>query len=133
MTVIGTNVAAIRAGSASSSASLGLQKSMERLSTGKRINGASDDAAGLAIASKMTSQIKGMQQAVRNANDGISLAQTADSDLRELTNLVQRVRELAVKSASGTFSNNDRESRSDKRRVGKEGVSTCRYGGAPFK
>ncbi|HEY9581029.1 MAG TPA: flagellin [Rhizorhapis sp.] len=110
MTVIGTNVAAIRAGSASSSASLGLQKSMERLSTGKRINGASDDAAGLAIASKMTSQIKGMQQAVRNANDGISLAQTADSALGEITNLVQRVRELAVQSASGTLSNNDRES-----------------------
>src|SRR3546814_13563680 len=78
MTVIGTNVAAIRAGSASSSASLGLQKSMERLSTGKRINGASDDAAGLAIASKMTSQIKGMQQAVRNANDGNTLAQPAE-------------------------------------------------------
>src|SRR3546814_5995980 len=87
MTVIGTNVAAIRAGSASSSASLGLQKSMERLSTGKRINGASDDAAGLAIASKMTSQIKGMQQAVRNANDGISLAQTEDSALGEINNL----------------------------------------------
>src|SRR3546814_10877930 len=99
MTVIGTNVSAIRAGSASSSASLGLQKSMERLSTGKRINSAADDAAGLAIASKMTSQIKGMQQAVRNANDGISLAQTADSALGEISNLVQRVRELAVQSA----------------------------------
>src|SRR3546814_13214407 len=93
----------------------------------------------------MTSQIKGMQQAVRNANDGISLAQTADSALGEITNLVQRVRELAVQSASGTLSNNDRESiqleatellkqvndiagntRSEERRVGKECVSTCR-------
>ncbi|MBK5264635.1 MAG: flagellin FliC [Alphaproteobacteria bacterium] len=110
MTVIGTNVAAIRAGTASSSASMGLQKSMERLSTGKRINGASDDAAGLAIASKMTAQIKGMQQAVRNSNDGISLAQTADSALGEISNLVQRVRELAVQSANGTLSTDDRTS-----------------------
>jgi flagellin len=83
---------------------------MERLSTGKRINGAADDAAGLAIASKMTAQIKGMQQAVRNANDGISLAQTADSALGEISNLVQRVRELAVQSANGTLSTDDRTS-----------------------
>jgi len=110
MTVIGTNVAAIRAGTASSSAAMGLQNSMERLSTGKRINGASDDAAGLAIASKMTAQIKGMEQAVRNANDGISLAQTADSAMGEISNLVQRVRELAVQSANGTLSADDRTS-----------------------
>src|SRR3546814_18656958 len=101
MTVIGTNVSAIRAGSASSSASLGLQKSLERLSTGKRINSATDDAAGLAIASKMTSQIKGMSVAIRNANDGISLAPTADSSLGEISNLVQRLRDLAVPSANG--------------------------------
>lgn len=110
MTVIGTNVAAMRAGTAASNASLGLQKSMERLSTGKRINGAADDAAGLAIASKMTSQIKGMEQAVRNANDGISLAQTADSAMGEISNLVQRVRELAVQSANGTVGDTERES-----------------------
>ena len=110
MTVIGTNVAAIRAGTATSQASMGLQKSMERLSTGKRINGAADDAAGLAISSKMTSQIKGMEQAVRNANDGISLAQTADAAMGEISNLVQRVRELAVQASNGTLSNTDRES-----------------------
>lgn len=110
MTVIGTNVSAIRAGTATSQASQGLQKSMERLSTGKRINGAADDAAGLAIASKMTSQIKGMEQAVRNANDGISLAQTADSAMGEISNLVQRVRELAVQSANGTVGDTERES-----------------------
>lgn len=110
MTVIGTNVAAMRAGTAASNASIGLQKSMERLSSGKRINGAADDAAGLAIASKMTSQIKGMEQAVRNANDGISLAQTADAAMGEISNLVQRVRELAVQASNGTLSNTDRES-----------------------
>lgn len=110
MTVIGTNVAAIRAGTATSQASLSLQKSMERLSTGKRINGASDDAAGLAIASKMTSQIKGMQQAVKNANDGISLAQTADSAMGEIGNLVQRLRELSVQSSNGTLQQAQRDS-----------------------
>jgi flagellin len=89
---------------------MGLQKSMERLSSGKRINSSADDAAGLAIASKMTSQIKGMEQAVRNANDGISLAQTADAAMGEIGNLVQRVRELAVQASNGTLSNTDRES-----------------------
>ncbi len=78
MTVIGTNVAALRATNASNAASKALQTSIERLSTGKRINSAKDDAAGSAIASSLTSQIKGQSQAIRNANDGISLAQTAD-------------------------------------------------------
>ncbi len=76
MTVIGTNVAALRATNASNAASKALQTSIERLSTGKRINSAKDDAAGSAIASSMTSQIRGQSQAIRNANDGISLAQT---------------------------------------------------------
>ena len=108
MTVIGTNIAALRASNASSSASTSLEQSMERLSTGKRINSASDDAAGLAIASSLTSQIKGATQAIRNANDGISLAQTADGTLDETTNILQRLRELAVQSASGTYSDGDR-------------------------
>jgi flagellin len=81
---------------------------MERLSSGKRINSSKDDAAGLAIASKMTSQLRGMGQAVRNANDGISFAQTAEGALGEVTNMLQRVRELAVQSASGTYSSADR-------------------------
>jgi flagellin len=109
MTVIGTNISALRAANASTAASQSLSQSMERLSTGKRINSASDDAAGLAITNSMTSQIKGMNQAIRNANDGISLAQTADGALDEVTNMLQRIRELAVQSASGTYSDDDRK------------------------
>ena len=108
MTVIGTNVAALRASNASSSANAALQTSIERLSTGKRINSAKDDAAGLAIASSLTSQIKGQNQAIRNSNDGIALSQTADGALGEVTNILQRVRELSVQSASGTYSDSDR-------------------------
>ncbi|MEG3087486.1 flagellin N-terminal helical domain-containing protein [Sphingomonas sp. PB4P5] len=108
MTVIGTNIGSLRAANASTSTNQALQTSMERLSTGKRINSSKDDAAGLAIASSMTSQIKGMNQAVRNANDGISLAQTAEGSLSEVTNMMQRIRELAVQSASDTYSNDDR-------------------------
>jgi flagellin len=108
MTVIGTNIASMRAANASTSANQALQTSMERLSTGKRINSSKDDAAGLAIASSMTSQIKGMNQAVRNANDGISLAQTAEGTLSEVTNMLQRIRELGVQSASGTYGAEDR-------------------------
>lgn len=104
MTVIGTNVAALKASNASNAASTALATSIERLSTGKRINSAKDDAAGLAIASSLTSQIKGQNQAIRNANDGIALAQTADGALGEATNILQRIRELAVQSASGTYS-----------------------------
>ena len=109
MTVIGTNIAALKATNASNAASMSLQTSMERLSTGKRINSAKDDAAGLAIATSMTSQIKGMSQGIRNANDGISLAQTAEGALSEVTNMMQRVRELAVQSSSGTYQQTDRD------------------------
>ncbi|GAA4768449.1 flagellin [Stakelama sediminis] len=108
MTVIGTNIGSMRAANASTSANMALTDSMERLSTGKRINSAKDDAAGLAIASSMTAQITGMNQAVRNANDGISMAQTADGALNEVTNMLQRIRELAVQSSSGTYGSDDR-------------------------
>ncbi|HEU4961836.1 MAG TPA: flagellin [Sphingomonas sp.] len=108
MTVIGTNISALRASNASTSASLSLQQSMERLSTGKRINSASDDAAGLAISNSMTAQINGMNQGIRNANDGIAMAQTADGALDEVTNMLQRIRELAVQAASDTYSSDDR-------------------------
>ena len=108
MTVISTNTSALRAQNGSRMADKMLQTAMERLSTGKRINAAKDDAAGLAIASSMTSQIRGMGQAARNANDGISLAQTAEGALNEVTNMLQRVRELSVQSASGTYSDDDR-------------------------
>ncbi|HQS70806.1 MAG: flagellin [Novosphingobium sp. 28-62-57] len=103
MAVINTNISAIRASNSATGASKMLGTAMERLSTGKRINGAKDDAAGLAIATSMTSQIRGMSQAVRNSNDGISLAQTAEGALNEVANMLQRVRELAVQSASGTY------------------------------
>lgn len=109
MTVISTNTAALRAANASTGANKTLSTAMERLSTGKRINSAKDDAAGLAIASTMTASIRGMTQAVRNANDGISLAQTAEGALNEVTNMLQRVRELAVQSSSGTYSDDDRK------------------------
>jgi flagellin len=108
MTVINSNTAALRAQNGSRVANAALQSAMERLSTGKRINSAKDDAAGLAISSSMTSQIRGMGQAIRNANDGISLAQTADGALGEVTNMLQRIRELSVQSASGTYSDDDR-------------------------
>ncbi len=107
MTVIGTNISALRATNASTKASGLLATSMERLSTGKRINSAKDDAAGLAISSSMTSQIKGMNQGIRNANDGISMAQTAEGALDEVTNNLQRMRELEVQKTNGTYSASD--------------------------
>ncbi len=108
MTVINTNIASMRAQNAGLQANKMLGNAMERLSTGSRINRASDDAAGLAIATSMTAQIRGMNQAVRNSNDGIALAQTAEGSLNEVTNMLQRVRELAAQSASGTYRDEDR-------------------------
>src|SRR5687767_11911920 len=108
MSVINTNIGALKAANASASANKALGSAMERLSTGRRINSAKDDAAGLAIASSMTSQIRGMNQAIRNANDGMSFAQTAEGALGEVTNMLQRIRELAVQSKSGTYSAADR-------------------------
>ncbi len=108
MVAINTNISAMKAATASISANKGLGSAMERLSTGKRINSAKDDAAGLAISTSMTSSIKGMSQAIRNANDGIALAQTADGALGEVTNILQRMRELSVQSASGTYQDTDR-------------------------
>jgi len=108
MAVINTNIAAMKAANASTSAQKMLGSAMERLSSGKRINSAKDDAAGLAIATTMTSQVRGMTQAIRNANDGIALAQTADGALNEVTNMLQRIRELSIQSKSGTYSDTDR-------------------------
>ncbi|RDE05893.1 flagellin protein FlaA [Sphingomonas aracearum] len=109
MTVINTNVSALKAATASSSASKSLSTAMERLSTGKRINSAKDDAAGLAIASRMSSQVKSMAVAVRNANDGISLTQTAEGALGEVTNMLSRMKELATQSANGTLGASERK------------------------
>jgi len=108
MTVINTNIASLRAQNASRMAEKLQQTAMERLSSGKRINSAKDDAAGLAIASSMTASVRGMTVAIRNANDGISLAQTAEGALGEVGNMLQRVREIAVQSANGTYQSSDR-------------------------
>jgi len=108
MQVVNTNVMSLNAQKSLSRTNGALSTAMERLSSGLRINSAKDDAAGLAISQRMTAQIKGMDQAVRNANDGISFAQTAEAALVEVTNALQRVRELAVQSANGTYTTSDR-------------------------
>lgn len=107
MNVVNTNISAMRATNASVSAGKMLGTSMERLSTGRRINSAADDAAGLAISASFTSQIRGMQQGIRNANDGISLAQTAEGALDEVTNMLQRMRELTVQRSNDTYKAED--------------------------
>ena len=108
MTVINTNTAATIAANALTKNERAMSTAMERLSTGQRINSASDDAAGLAISSKMTSQVNGLNQAVRNANDAISMIQTEDGAMVEVTNMLQRMRTLAVQAASGTNTSTDR-------------------------
>lgn len=108
--IINTNTSALTAQRNLTRAQSGLEKSIARLSTGLRINGAVDDAAGLAISDRLTSQIRGLNQAVRNANDGVSALQTADGSLNEVSNLMQRARELAVQSANDSNSSSDRAS-----------------------
>ena len=107
MNVINTNIGALKAANASNAAGKALGTAMERLSTGKRINSAKDDAAGLAITTSMTSQVRGMNQGIRNANDGISMAQTAEGALSEVTNMLQRQRELTVQASNNTYSADD--------------------------
>jgi flagellin len=103
MTVINTNITALFAQSSLRTNNHNLNSAMEQLSTGQRINSAKDDAAGLAITTTMTSNIRGLTQAVRNANDGISLLQTAEGAMIEQTNILQRMRELSVQAASATY------------------------------
>jgi flagellin len=107
MTAINTNTAATITANALTKNERAMSQAMERLSTGLRINSAGDDAAGLAISSRMTSQINGLNMAVRNAN-AISMVQTADGALVEVTNMLQRMRELAIQASSGTMSSTDR-------------------------
>jgi flagellin len=107
---INTNVMSLNAQRNLGSSQSALAKSMQRLSSGLRINSAKDDAAGLAISDRMTAQVRGLNQAARNANDGISLAQTAEGALQESTNLLQRMRELSVQSANDTNTSSDRSS-----------------------
>jgi flagellin len=108
MTTINTNVSSLLAKNALVANERSMSTAMERLSTGVRINSAQDDAAGLAIAAKMTSQIRGLDQAVRNANDAVSLIQTAEGALIETSNMLQRMRELAVQASSDTNTLTDR-------------------------
>jgi flagellin len=107
--VINTNVASLNSQRQLMNSGSALDKATERLSSGNRINSAKDDAAGLAIANRMTSQVRGLDQAIRNANDGVSLIQTAEGALQESTNILQRMRELSVQSANGIYSDTDRK------------------------
>lgn len=109
MSVINTNTISLNAQRNLSTNSASLATSIQRLSSGQRINSAKDDAAGLAISERFTTQIRGMNQAARNANDGISLAQTAEGALGEIGNNLQRIRELAVQSRNATNSESDRQ------------------------
>src|SRR3954447_18785486 len=107
--VINTNVMSLNAQRNLSTSGGQLATALQRLSSGSRINSAKDDAAGLAISNRFTTQINGLNQAVRNASDGISLAQTAESALGELTNNLQRIREIAVQAANASNSASDRQ------------------------
>jgi len=108
MSVINTNINSLTAQASVRTAGLNLATAMERLSSGIRINSAKDDAAGLAISSRMDSQIRGLNMAIRNANDGISLMQTTEGSLGEVTSMLQRMRELAAQSVNGTNNESDR-------------------------
>jgi len=110
MAVINTNIAATMTTNALSRNDRDMAATMERLSTGKSINSAKDDAAGLAVSSRMTAQIRGLDQAVQNANDAISMIQTADGASIEIGNMMQRMRELAVQASNGTVTSTDQSS-----------------------
>jgi len=107
MTTIYTNVTSLRAQEALMINSRGLYEAMNQLSTGKRINSAADDAAGIAIVSVMKGQVRSLNQEIRNANDGISLLQTADGSTGQITQMLQRMRELVTQGLNGTYSSND--------------------------
>jgi len=108
---VNTNIQSLIAQNSLTQVNQSLQQNQERLSTGLRINSAADDAAGLAIATNFTAEIRGMNQAVRNANDGISFAQTAEGATEEITGNLQRMRELAVQSANGLYATGDGQGR----------------------
>ena len=107
--VVNTNVSSLIAQSAANATNKSLDTAMERLATGKRINSAADDAAGMAITSRMSAQISGLDQAARNANDGISMIQTAESAYVEVSDMLQRMRQLAIQAASETYGDIDRQ------------------------
>ena len=108
MAVINTNTGSLYAQQAMTTNARGLATVMQQLSTGKRINNAVDDVAGMAISTRLTSQIRGLNQAVRNTNDGISLIQTAEGATEQVTNMLQRMRELAIQASNDTNNTSDR-------------------------
>ncbi|MFZ9407439.1 MAG: flagellin, partial [Burkholderiaceae bacterium] len=110
MQVINTNIMSLNAQRNASANNSALSTAVQRLSSGLRVNSAKDDAAGLAIANRMSAQVRGMNQAIRNANDGISLAQTAEGSLGKISDMLQRMRELAVQAANDTNGSTDRTS-----------------------
>src|SRR5690554_5904553 len=110
---VNTNIASINTQRNLSSSSNALATSLERLSTGSRINSAKDDAAGLQISNRMTSEINGLGVAVRNANDGISISQTAEGALQQSTEILQRMRDLSLQSANGSNSAAERKALND--------------------
>ena len=132
--VINTNVMSLNAQRNLNSSGTSLATSIQRLSSGMRINSAKDDAAGLAISERFTSQIRGLDMATRNANDGISLSQTAEGAMVEVSNNLQRIRELAVQASNATNSESDRKALqaeveqlvSEIDRVAKIGRASCR-------
>jgi flagellin len=108
--IINTNIATLNAQRNTSASQMSLSTAMQRLSSGLRVNSAKDDAAGLAIAERMNAQVRGMNVAIRNANDGISMAQTAEGALSKVGDALQRMRELAVQARNGTNSDSDKNS-----------------------
>ena len=113
MTAINTNMAALRARNASLNVTAMQEKAMERLSSGKRVNAAADDAAGLSVASKMQSQLQGINMAVRNGHDGIGLIQTAEAGMETIRNMILRIRELAVQMSNGIYQDNPDRNNAD--------------------
>ena len=110
MSVINTNLKALDAQASMGNVERKMKASMERLSTGLRINSAKDDAAGLAITNRMTSQIRGYAVAIRNSNDGLSMSQTAEGAMGQVNSMLQRMRELAVQAGNGAVTDADRGS-----------------------
>ena len=124
--VINTNMMSLNAQRSLNRSQGSMQTSLERLSSGLRINRAKDDAAGLAISERITSQVRGLDQAIRNANDGISLVQTAEGAMEEMANALQRMRELAVQAANGTYNLSDRKSLNDEFQALKSEITRTR-------
>ena len=111
--VVNTNISALNAQRNLDMSGVGMNRALQRLSSGLRVNSAADDAAGLAIATRLGNQVRGVNQAIRNANDGIAMMQTAEGAMSEITNIVTRIKELAVQSANGSNSTSDRTSLND--------------------